>query len=183
MRLPRVRFTVRQMMVAVAVLAPLMAASIWLIELGKPMEAFDGPAGTLARYRQIGIETSAGYDALQQGLFVESETRYRLALQLAEESEAKGDLGYGAVWAGDATVGLAEALAGQKRYSEAELLYKRAQSIQKKNFGQNHPALADVLDHYASFLRQTGRTAEMEKAQEQAEAIRESWAQQAPRTP
>jgi hypothetical protein len=50
MRLPRVRFTVRRMMVAVAILAILIALPILVVrEISRALYDFYGPGGTLER--------------------------------------------------------------------------------------------------------------------------------------
>jgi tetratricopeptide (TPR) repeat protein len=60
----------------------------------------------------------------------------------------------------------------QGKYAEAEPLYKRALAISEKALGADHPAVADVLENYASLLRTTGRDSEAEKLEARASAIR-----------
>ena len=60
----------------------------------------------------------------------------------------------------------------QGRYAEAEPLYQRALRIQEKDYGPEHPVLADTLLNYAKVLRKTGREGEAAKMETRAEAIR-----------
>jgi hypothetical protein len=52
MRVPRLQFTVRQLMVAVAIVAVLLIPVVWLIRVGQALEDFYGPGGRLEAMRQ-----------------------------------------------------------------------------------------------------------------------------------
>jgi tetratricopeptide (TPR) repeat protein len=68
---------------------------------------------------------------------------------------------------------LAELLGSQKKYAEAEPLYRRAIELREKVLGSNHPELAASLEGYAAMLRGAGRAAEAEPLETRARAIRE----------
>jgi tetratricopeptide (TPR) repeat protein len=58
------------------------------------------------------------------------------------------------------------------RYGEAEPLYRRSLAILEKALGPKHPSVATNLENYAAMLRETGRTAEADKMEARAKAIR-----------
>ena len=60
----------------------------------------------------------------------------------------------------------------QGRYAEAELLFKRALTIQENALRPDHPDAAETLEDYAALLRKTGRSAEAEAMEARAKAIR-----------
>ncbi len=60
----------------------------------------------------------------------------------------------------------------QGRYAESEPFYKRALTIVEKALGPEHPNVATSLENYALLLRATGRTAEADKMEARAKAIR-----------
>ncbi len=55
---------------------------------------------------------------------------------------------------------------------QAELLYKRSLAIHEKALGPEHPNVATSLENYAALLRENGRTAEADKMEARAKAIR-----------
>ena len=67
---------------------------------------------------------------------------------------------------------LALLYAGESKYSDAEPLYQRALVIREKTLGLNHPDLATSLENYAALLSETGRRAEADKLDAQAQTIR-----------
>ena len=68
------------------------------------------------------------------------------------------------------------ALNAQGRYAEAEPLYKRALAIKEKALRPERPNVAMGIKNYADLLRKTGRTAETNKTEARAKAIRDKWA-------
>ena len=57
-------------------------------------------------------------------------------------------------------------------------LHKRSLAIREKALGPEHPDDATSLENYAGLLRATGRTAEADKMEARAKAIRETWAKE-----
>ncbi len=173
------RMTTRRLMIAVAVLAPVLAAAAWLIEVCWELEGFYGPGGKLDLQNQIGNEVAAGAEAHKQGDYREAEARYRSALKLIEVLSAK-NAAHG--WSPDTLgafevrIGLVDALAGQGRHVEAESQYKEALVACEKGFGPDHIAMAEFLDHYVASQRLRGNASVMDKLQAQAKTIREKWA-------
>ncbi len=53
-------------------------------------------------------------------------------------------------------------------------------AIVEKALGPDHPDVAQSLENYAALLRKTGRSAEAEKLEARAEAIRAKHAEQNP---
>jgi tetratricopeptide (TPR) repeat protein len=115
------------------------------------MDDFYGPRGKLALENQIYVEISDGSDGLQQSRYVEAETRYRSALRLNEDLGARlARHGWHTNHSfSEILIGLADALAGQHRYREAESLYNRILAT----VGPDHPSMVDVLEHYAALER------------------------------
>ena len=68
----------------------------------------------------------------------------------------------------------------QGRYAEAEPLHKRSLAILEKALGPEHPNVATSLENYAALLRETGRTAEADKLEARAKAIRDKRAKEKP---
>jgi hypothetical protein len=138
-------------MIAVAVLALVLVAFTWLLHISTAMDDFYGPRGKLAIEAQIGSEISTGLDSLQQSLFVEPETRFRLALSLNEDLGARlARHGWHTDQASsEILIGLADSLAGQRRYREA----------------------AEELEHSATFERKMGNTARERGLLARADAI------------
>ena len=66
---------------------------------------------------------------------------------------------------------LAELYAIQRRYADAEPLYKRSVAIREKALGADHPALAIGLNNLAGLYRLQGRSAEAEPLYKRALAI------------
>jgi Tetratricopeptide repeat len=64
---------------------------------------------------------------------------------------------------------MADALTGQNRFTEAEQLYNRILAT----IGPDHPAMVEVLEHYAASERQMGNSARVKDLLAQATAIRE----------
>jgi tetratricopeptide (TPR) repeat protein len=69
---------------------------------------------------------------------------------------------------------LARVLRDQKRYSEAEPLYKRALAIREKAFGPNHESVAAVLRNYAILLKADNRAAEAKVLNARARKIEDA---------
>jgi len=158
-------------MVAIAVLAPVFAAWAWLEDLNRSLRAFYGPGGPIALRTQFYQELGSGSQALRQGDFDAAERRYKAALKLAETSQSKDDqTGWYDVPAG--LIGLADSLAGRGHFDEAEPLYMRALAIRKEAYGWDNPGVAEVLEHHAASLQRAGRTADRDRLESQAKAIR-----------
>ena len=68
----------------------------------------------------------------------------------------------------------------QGRYAEVELLYQRSLAIWEKALEPDHPDVATSLQNYAALLRKTGRTAEADRLEARAKAIRAKHAEQNP---
>ncbi len=66
----------------------------------------------------------------------------------------------------------------QGRYAEAEPLFKRAPAIWEKALGPDYPNVATSLENYAAVLRATRRTAEADKMEASAKAIRDKRAKE-----
>jgi len=69
-------------------------------------------------------------------------------------------------------IGLADSLAGRGHFDEAEPLYMRALAIRKEAYGWDNPGVAEVLEHHAASLQRAGRTADRDRLESQAKAIR-----------
>jgi hypothetical protein len=138
------------------------AASAWLHQLSTALEDFYGPRGKLALEQQIGNEISAGSDDLQQSRFAEAEMRYRSAFRLNNELRSiLARHGWHTSWSSwpssEILVGLADSLAGQRRYSEA----------------------AKVLEHGAALERELGNTTRAKDLLARSEKTRVKMAGQA----
>lgn len=168
MRIPQLRL--RTLMIAIAVVAPVFVACTWVFHIGTAMNDFYGPSGKLALEQRISVEISTGSDDFQHARYVEAESRYRSALRLNEDLGARLAR-HG--WHTDHSsseifVGLADALAGQHRYTEAEQLYNRILA----NIVPDHPDMVKVLEHYAASERQMGNSAKVEEQLARAKTIR-----------
>ena len=110
--------------------------------------------------------TSAGTTAYQRGDYREAIKQYEEALKEAEKF-GEADLRYATT-----LNNLAYSYDAQRRYTEAEPLYRRALEIRRKTLDPWHPKLAESLENYAALLRDTGRSAEAAKMEARAKAIR-----------
>lgn len=165
------RFRLRTLMIAIAVIAPVFAAWAALQDLNRSLHAFYGPGGPIALQRQFYQELGAGSQALQHGDFDAAEKCYIAALKLAEKFERKEDQ-TGWFDVPGALIGLANALTGRGHFDEAEPLYLRALTIRQDAYGRDNPAVAEVLEHHAASCHTAGRTADRDQLQSQAKAIR-----------
>ena len=68
----------------------------------------------------------------------------------------------------------------QRRYAEAEPLYKRSLAIIEKALGPEHRYVAWSLENYAVLLRATGRSDEAERMEARAKAIHAKRAKENP---
>ena len=68
----------------------------------------------------------------------------------------------------------------QGKYGEAEPLYKRSLGILERSLGPEHPNVAGSSQNYASLLRQTGPTTEVEAMEARARAIQAKHASENP---
>jgi hypothetical protein len=64
----------------------------------------------------------------------------------------------------------------QKRYVDAEDLFRRALEIRRRRLSSDHPDLATTLNDYAKLLRATNRPSEAENMEKRAETIKAKWA-------
>jgi tetratricopeptide (TPR) repeat protein len=69
--------------------------------------------------------------------------------------------------------GLACAYRRNKRYDEADPLFRRAIAIREENLEPDHPLLLELLTDYAILLRETGRAGEAGELEAQVDAARE----------
>lgn len=171
MRLPQ--FRLRSLLIAIAVLAPVLLALIWLYQINTALEDFYGPTGKFAMEQQIADEISAGSLDLALSRFVDAEARYRSALGLNEQLVATMARHGG--WStdhssGEIAIRLAEALMGQRRDADAESLYE---SI-LRTIAADDRAMVDVLENYAALERQMGNLARERDLLERARVIREN---------
>jgi tetratricopeptide (TPR) repeat protein len=67
---------------------------------------------------------------------------------------------------------LADIYGTEGKYAEAATVYERSLRILENALGPAHPDVASVLLDYAGVLRKTNRTAEAEKLEARAKAIR-----------
>jgi tetratricopeptide (TPR) repeat protein len=171
MRMPR--FRLRTLMIAIAVLAVLFAAcALSLQAINRSLLAFYGPGGPIDRRNQFFERAAAGSEALRLGNFRQSETCFKAALKQVESDREVDDLTGGWYNVPPVLVGLADALSGQRRFSEAEALYKQAMDMQARKLGADDTRLAETLEQYGASLERAGRTAESMERLRRAEAIR-----------
>lgn len=180
MQQPRIK--IRQLMIVIAVLTLPMAACAWLYHLyhafGAGFERAYGPEGQVTLEHRIWGEFATGNDALRTGQFDEAESSYRAALKLRDLFQAKhGRRGLTSDQTKEAELGLADALAGQGRYADAEPFYKRSFSSFEREFGGDHFGIADVLERYARFLRKTDRVSDAKQLEARATRILEHYLQ------
>jgi tetratricopeptide (TPR) repeat protein len=108
----------------------------------------------------------AGRASMSRGQFGEAEREFATAVVLAKalgENDPREAL---------SLFHQADALVAQNRFDDAIPLFERALEIDEKALGPDHPDVAPVLEHYAVPLRQTGRTAQAEAAEERVRIIR-----------
>jgi tetratricopeptide (TPR) repeat protein len=168
-------------MIAVAVLAPLLAVGIEIVR-HNPLDEMYGPDGLLESRQRFYSEVSDGSSALQDGRYTEAERHFRSALKLfhspSERHYMKDPVGEEAT----PSLGLADALAGQGRYREAEALYKRSLAAHRQEWGSDHredPEEDKILDHHAATLRRMGRMTEANELATCTREIRERSGQEA----
>jgi tetratricopeptide (TPR) repeat protein len=108
----------------------------------------------------------AGRESMARGHFDEAERQFAIAVEAAR-------------WLGPddprlalSLVQQAEALVAGRRFVQSLPLLERALEIDAKVLGPDHPDLAPVWDHYAVPLRQVGRIAQAEVAEDRARVIR-----------
>jgi tetratricopeptide (TPR) repeat protein len=149
-------------MIAVAILAPLLAVGIEVV-LHNPLDEMYGSHGLIESRRQFYAEVSDGDSALQDGLYAKAEQHFRAALKLfhspSERRYMKDPVGDEVT----PSLGLADALAGQGRFREAEAFYKRSLAVHRDSCGSDRrgcPEEDRILDHYAATLRRIGRMTE-----------------------
>jgi tetratricopeptide (TPR) repeat protein len=109
-----------------------------------------------------------GARALEQGHYVEANRLLELARQEAE--------GFGSndVRLASSLEILAELYRAQKRYGDAEPLYRRALAIREKSQGPEHSAVAETLSGLGDLYRAEGRYADAEPLYRRALAIWEA---------
>ena len=64
--------------------------------------------------------------------------------------------------------GLAGMLRDQRRFAEAEALYRRALTIREQAFGADHATTRETLRDYAVLLRAAGRASEAAALEQRA---------------
>jgi len=60
----------------------------------------------------------------------------------------------------------------EKNHSAAKGLFERALKLTEKSFPENHPKIAEVLDHYADFLAKSGDEQRVRTMRERADSIK-----------
>jgi len=160
-------------MIAIAALAVVFAAWACLVDLNRSLRAFYGPGGTMDLRAQLYVALGSGSQALQQGDFDAVETHYAAALKLAEKPPSE-DLQTGWFDVPAALIGLADASARRSHFDEAKPLYVRALAIREEAYGRDSAWVAEVLEHHAASLHRAGRTADRDRLESQAKAIRAS---------
>jgi len=168
-----IRMTIQQWMIVIAVLAPLMVVFTCLVKVGRTLNAYYGKNGKQALESRRDNAMLAGFVALEQSRFPAAEARYRSALELNDALEALNAT-YGWQSSDRSTeilIGLADALTGQGRLSDAESMFIRAIRICEEQLGPDHRLMAESLEHYAVLLRKTGRAAKAESYERRARAI------------
>jgi hypothetical protein len=139
-------------MVAIAVLALVLFAYPWLLDICTCMDDMYGPRGKIAVEQLIHIEMTAGSDDLHQSRYMEVETRYKSALKLNEDLGARlaRHDWHTAQLSSEILVGLADSLAGQRRYSEAEEVLGQGAALER---GPGNPMGAKELLARADAIR------------------------------
>lgn len=67
---------------------------------------------------------------------------------------------------------LANVYRDQRRYADAEPLYRRAVAVKEKSYGPDHPRLVPVLDSYVAMLLKSGRSVDAAALAKRANAVR-----------
>ena len=169
------RFRMRTLIIAVAVVALLLAAWDGLV-LHNPLDEMYGSEGQLKSQQRFYAETSDGSSALQEGRYKDAERLFRSALLLFHSSSERRYMRDPVGEEETPSLGLADALAGQGRYREADPIYKRSMEAHRELWGEDHRAYlqeAEILDHYAATLQKMGRITEANELSAHAEEIRE----------
>jgi tetratricopeptide (TPR) repeat protein len=161
------RFRLRTLMIAVAVLAPLLAAVVFLLRLSWALDNFYGPDGVLALKQRISAEVTAGDERIKEGKFVEAEARLRTAIRMQADCDARSGSRDGDAWF---AFGLADALAGQGRTAEADLVYRKCLAVVEAASEPENTSIDHFLMRYATFLRGAGRASEAEQCETRAVA-------------
>ena len=105
--------------------------------------------------------------AFDRGQYAEAEKQFKAALKEAEKfGEEDPRLGI-------SLSRLGNVYRAEKRYAEAEPLYRRALAILEKALAPEHPFVATPLNNLAELYRTQGRYAEAEPLYKRALAIRE----------
>ncbi len=112
-----------------------------------------------------GLDNLAGF-YLDQGSYGEAEPLYWSAATIVEDTLGPGHPAIGSILAG-----LAEIYHQQDQYAEAEPLYRRVLTI-LEHFGPEDIRFAELLEDYATLLRQTERGAAAAEMESRARAIR-----------
>lgn len=169
------RFRLRTFIIAVAVLAPLLAVGIGILQ-HNPLDEMYGSDGFLESQQRFYAEVSDGSSALQVGRHTEAERHFRAALKLfhspSERRYMKDPVGDEAT----PSLGLADALAGQGRYREAEPLYKRSLAAHREVWGTDHrgyPGEDKILDHYTTSLRKLRRMTQADELAVHTKVVRD----------
>ncbi|MBX9695500.1 MAG: tetratricopeptide repeat protein [Cyanobacteria bacterium] len=100
--------------------------------------------------------STAGIEAYRRGSYVEAETAWKKALKVAQQSKQEARQ---AVIYHD----LADCYYKQRRYKEAEQMFKLALAIRERVLGPSSADLARTLHDYAVLLKHTNRQTEAEK--------------------
>ena len=145
MRIPR--FRLWMLMIAIAVMALLFATSAFCSgRASAACKDFTDGEGRSTGNRGYGAN-SAGLVALRQGDFWMAETYFKAALRQVESDRDEVNVTGGWFNVPPVLVGLANALAGQHRFAEAEPLYKQALDMEERKLGPDDPQLAETLEH------------------------------------
>lgn len=112
-------------------------------------------------------ESAKASEAFQEGRYAEAETLLTAALKEAESFETE-----------DPRLvvtlnNLARLYDDQKKYAEAESLYRRILAIDEKTLGPDNPNMATTLYRLATLKQAQGKYAEAEPFYQRALAIRE----------
>jgi tetratricopeptide (TPR) repeat protein len=160
-------FRVAALMIGVAVLALALLAWICLHWTGAQLDAFYGSDGVLAREAKSQSQATAGEEALRLGEYAEAEMHFRSALDLQNSLPPPDGLRD----ISGVLVGLADALANQGQFDNAERLYRKALEVReevRERVQDGNPKawvewVAEVNRRYAAFLRKRGRLNEAER--------------------
>jgi len=175
------RFRLRTLIIAVAVLAPLLAGGVWCLQLGNALDEMYGPDGLLESRQRFDVEVSDGSSALQDGRYPEAEKHFRLALDLFRSPSRRKHMHDPVGEEATPSLGLADALAGQGRSREAEPLYERSLSVHRALWGSDrrgYPEEDKMVDHYAATLRRMGRMTQADELTARTKEVRERSSQE-----